>query len=103
MLRNVAAVVVNDFLPFEFGVICEVFGIDRSQEGLPGYDFAVDPDVLYVDDDPVISSAGTAAGIDAYLYLVPCGITSASGAASRPTRTAGCFAGSRRAPRMKPS
>jgi transcriptional regulator GlxA family with amidase domain len=174
MLGNVAAVVVNDFLPFEFGVICEVFGIDRSEEGLPAYDFAVvggepgplhsandftmqprygldrlseadlialpalgrqrlaehrypedllaalrdavdrgarvlsicsgafilgeaglldnrrctthwmhaaelarrypaakvDPDVLYVDDDPVISSAGTAAGIDACLYLV---------------------------------
>ncbi len=167
-------VVVNDFHPFEFGVICEVFGIDRTGDGLPGYDFAVvggepgplrsyndftlqprhglerlaqadlialpavsdsrlgehefpqellqalrdavrrgarvlsvcsgafilgeaglldgrrctthwryadelarrypaakvDPDVLYVDDDPVISSAGTAAGIDACLYLV---------------------------------
>jgi transcriptional regulator GlxA family with amidase domain len=30
----------------------------------------VDPDVLYVDDDPVITSAGTGAGIDACLYLV---------------------------------
>jgi transcriptional regulator GlxA family with amidase domain len=174
MLRNVAVVVLNDFLPFEFGVICEVFGIDRADDGLPAYDFAVvggeagplrshndftvqprfglerlaeadlialpavsdrrigrheypeallaalrdavdrgarvlsicsgafilgeaglldgrrctthwrhaaelarsypaakiDPDVLYVDDDPVISSAGTAAGIDACLYLV---------------------------------
>src|SRR5467141_1058955 len=30
----------------------------------------VDPDVLYVDDEPVITSAGTAAGIDACLYLV---------------------------------
>jgi transcriptional regulator GlxA family with amidase domain len=176
MLRNVAVVVLNDFHPFEFGVICEVFGIDRSEEGLPAYDFAVvagepgplrssndftlqtrfglerladadlialpaisdsrlgrhhqpypeplldglraaadrgarllsvcsgafilgeaglldgrrctthwrnaadlarrfpaakvDPDVLYVDDDPVITSAGTAAGIDACLYLV---------------------------------
>jgi transcriptional regulator GlxA family with amidase domain len=173
-LSNVAVVVVNDFHPFEFGVICEVFGIDRTEEGLPAYDFAVvgaepgplrsyndftlqprhglerlaeadlialpavsdrrvgkhqypepllqelrdavdrgarvlsvcsgafilgaaglldgrrctthwrfadelarrfpqakvDPDVLYVDDDPVISSAGTAAGIDACLYLV---------------------------------
>jgi transcriptional regulator GlxA family with amidase domain len=29
----------------------------------------VDPDVLYVDDDPVITSAGTAAGIDACLHL----------------------------------
>jgi transcriptional regulator GlxA family with amidase domain len=183
MLRNVAVVVVNGFLPFEFGTICEVFGVDRTDDGLPPYDFAVvagepppirahidftisppaglerleeadlialpavgdqrlghltggsarprqafppdlldalrravgrgarvlsvcsgafilgeaglldgrrctthwrhadelarrypqakvDPDVLYVDDDPVISSAGTAAGIDACLYLV---------------------------------
>jgi len=30
----------------------------------------VDPSVLYVDADPVITSAGTAAGIDACLYLV---------------------------------
>jgi transcriptional regulator GlxA family with amidase domain len=30
----------------------------------------VDPSVLYVDADPVIISAGTAAGIDACLYLV---------------------------------
>ena len=173
-LSNVAAVVMNDFQPFEFGVVCEVFGVDRTEDGLPAYDFAVvgaepgplrsnndftlqprhglerlpeadlialpavsdrrlgnrqypeallqalrdaiergarllsvcsgafilgeaglldgrrctthwrhagelsrrypaakvDPDVLYVDDDPVISSAGTAAGIDACLYLV---------------------------------
>src|SRR5262249_23294143 len=27
--------------PFELGVVCEVFGIDRSDEGLPVYDFAV--------------------------------------------------------------
>jgi transcriptional regulator GlxA family with amidase domain len=188
MLHNVAVVVVNGFLPFEFGTICEVFRVDRTDDGLPGYDFAVvageppplrvhndftihpsfglerleeadlialpgvddgrlsiyngrpaavpgldapqpfgedllaalrravdrgarvlsicsgafilgeaglldgrrctthwrnaaelarrypdakvDPDVLYVDDDPVITSAGTAAGIDACLYLV---------------------------------
>jgi transcriptional regulator GlxA family with amidase domain len=31
---------------------------------------AVEPDVLYVDEDPVITSAGTAAGIDACLHLV---------------------------------
>jgi transcriptional regulator GlxA family with amidase domain len=188
MLRNVAVVLVNGFLPFEFGTICEVFGVDRTDDGLPSYNFAVvagespplrasldftvspscglerlaeadlialpavgddrlglravqaqpptgtagspgfpealldalrqavsrgakllsvcsgafilgeaglldgrrctthwrhaaelarrypeakvDPDVLYVDDDPVITSAGTAAGIDACLYLV---------------------------------
>jgi transcriptional regulator GlxA family with amidase domain len=176
MLRNVAVVVLDGFSPFELGVVCEVFGSDRSDEGLPAYDFAVvagepgplrsdtgftlhtsfgleriteadliavpamsgdmarcassefpepllaalrdgvergarvlsvctgafilgaaglldgrrctthwrhagelarafpaarvDPSVLYVDDEPVITSAGTAAGIDACLYLV---------------------------------
>ena len=30
----------------------------------------VDPDVLYVDDDPVFSSAGTAGGIDTCLHLL---------------------------------
>jgi len=188
-LRNVAVVVVNGFLPFEFGTICEVFGVDRADDRLPSYELSVvagepppvrahndftihpssglerleeadlialpavdddrlcifaapgskpaegpplsrpfpeellaalrravdrgtrvlsvctgafilgeaglldgrrctthwrnaeelarrypaakvDPDVLYVDDDPVITSAGTAAGIDACLYLV---------------------------------
>jgi transcriptional regulator GlxA family with amidase domain len=33
-------------------------------------DLKVDPSVLYVDEDPIITSAGTAAGIDACLYLV---------------------------------
>ena len=41
MLHNVAVVVVNGFLPFEFGTICEVFGVDRADDGLPSYDFAV--------------------------------------------------------------
>ncbi|MFF1296450.1 MULTISPECIES: GlxA family transcriptional regulator [unclassified Streptomyces] len=173
MLKNVAAVLLDGVHPFELGVICEVFGIDRSDEGLPTYDLAVasaegpsltthvggltvgtpyglerleeadliavpagadyvvreyppelldalrravgrgarvlsvcsgvfvlgaaglldgrrcsvhwrqadelavrnpraviEPDVLYVDEDPVITSAGTAAGIDACLHIV---------------------------------
>ncbi|MEI5101623.1 helix-turn-helix domain-containing protein [Streptomyces sp. PmtG] len=172
MLRNVAAVALDGVHPFELGVVCEVFGLDRGDEGLPVYDFAlvsaegptlsthagftistpygldrleeadlitvpagnsyvsrdfppalldalrratergarvlsvctgvfvlgaaglldgrrcavhwrhadelrrrfpraaVEPDVLYVDEDPVITSAGTAAGIDAALHLV---------------------------------
>ena len=41
MLRDVAVVVLNGFEPFEFGVVCEVFGVDRSDDGLPVYDFAV--------------------------------------------------------------
>lgn len=173
MLKNVAVVLLDGVHPFEFGVVCEVFGVDRSEQGLPVYDFAVvaaerspvqvhggftidtpyrldrlaeadliaipagcnlpeqetypadlllalrdavergarvlsvcsgafvlgaaglldgrgctthwrhtdalarrfplariEPDVLYVDEDPVITSAGTAAGIDACLHLV---------------------------------
>ncbi|MFJ2724573.1 GlxA family transcriptional regulator [Streptomyces collinus] len=172
MLRNVVAVLLDGVNPFELAVVCEVFGTDRSDEGLPVYDFAVasaegrtlrsnagfslhvehglerldsadliavpagsdyasrpfppelldalrrgvdrgarvlsvcsgvfvlaaaglldgrrcavhwhhadelgrqyprltvEPDVLYVDEDPVITSAGTAAGIDACLHLV---------------------------------
>ncbi|MFD9907847.1 GlxA family transcriptional regulator [Streptomyces sp. NPDC059063] len=172
MLSNVAAVLLDGVHPFELGVVCEVFGLDRSDEGLPVYDFAVasaegpalsthagftittehgldrleeadliavpagqtyvtrefppalldalrravergarvlsvcsgvfvlgaaglldgrrcavhwkhaeelarrhpraviEPDVLYVDESPVITSAGTAAGIDACLHLV---------------------------------
>ncbi|WP_344460244.1 helix-turn-helix domain-containing protein [Kitasatospora kazusensis] len=170
MLNNVVAVVLETAHPFELGVACEVFGLDRSEAGLPVYDFAlagehpgmvrthagfaievphgverlaaadlvialatdiraeyppalldalraavargarvlsicsgafllgaaglldgrratthwrhtaqlaerfphsrVEPDVLYVDEDPVITSAGTAAGIDACLHLV---------------------------------
>ncbi len=170
MLKNVVAVVLEEVHPFELGVACEIFGLDRSEQGLPVYEFAlasvrpgelrthsgftvnvphgverlaeadlviaaatgirdsypaeliealravvdrgarvlsicsgshllgaaglldgrratthwrhtaglaerfplarVEPDVLYVDDDPVITSAGTAAGIDACLHLV---------------------------------
>lgn len=170
MLRDVVAVAFDGVGMFGLGVVSEVFGYDRSADGLPAYDFAVvadrpgvvrsdtgtgvlvehgldrmasadlvcvlgwevdrepsealgqalresvargarvmshctgafvlgaaglldgrrvtthwrhteelarrypqakvDRDVLYVDDDPVFSSAGTAAGIDACLYLL---------------------------------
>jgi transcriptional regulator GlxA family with amidase domain len=172
MLKNVAVALVDGVHAFELGVVCEVFGIDRSEDGLPTYDFAVcspdraplaaqagmylsvphgleplehadliavpaghcyedrtfhpdlldalrraagrgarvlavcsgafvlgeaglldgrrctthwrhagelarrypaarvEPDVLYVDEDPVFTSAGTAAGIDACLHIV---------------------------------
>ncbi len=41
VLRNVAVVVVNGFLPFEFGTICEVFGVDRADDRLPPYELSV--------------------------------------------------------------
>jgi transcriptional regulator GlxA family with amidase domain len=54
MLRNVAVVVLNGFAAFELGVVCEVFGVDRRDDGLPGYDFAV----VAAEPGPVQSSAG---------------------------------------------
>ncbi|MFJ7259161.1 helix-turn-helix domain-containing protein [Streptomyces globosus] len=41
MLKNVAVVLMPGVAPFELGIFCEVFGIDRSAEGLPAFDFAV--------------------------------------------------------------
>lgn len=41
MLRNVAVVVADQIAPFELGVLCEAFGTDRSEDGLPVLDFAV--------------------------------------------------------------
>src|SRR5579884_4431873 len=38
---TVAVVVFNNIAPFEFAVACEVFGTDRSDMGLPGYDLLV--------------------------------------------------------------
>ena len=41
MLRTVAVLLLEDLAVFEFGVICEVFGVDRSAEGVPKFDFRV--------------------------------------------------------------
>lgn len=41
MLSAVAVVLVEDFAPFEFGVLCEVFGIDRTDDGVPPIEFRV--------------------------------------------------------------
>jgi AraC family transcriptional activator FtrA len=41
MLENVAVIVLDGVAPFELGVLCEVFGTDRSAQGLPLYDFAI--------------------------------------------------------------
>lgn len=40
-LRSVSALVLDGLAIFEFGVICEVFGIDRSSDGVPNFDFRV--------------------------------------------------------------
>lgn len=41
MLHDVVAIIGNTVNPFELGTVCEVFGIDRSDDGLPVFDFAV--------------------------------------------------------------
>jgi len=40
-LRKIVVLIHPGMRPFEFGVACEAFGIDRSDEGLPVYDFVV--------------------------------------------------------------
>ncbi|MFI9379965.1 GlxA family transcriptional regulator [Kutzneria sp. NPDC052558] len=41
MLRSAAVLVVDGVSPFEFGVVCEVFGKDRTDDGVPPIDFRV--------------------------------------------------------------
>lgn len=41
MLRKVVALAIPGTAPFEFGVICEVFGVDRTDSGGPVFDFAI--------------------------------------------------------------
>ncbi|KGJ71987.1 AraC family transcriptional regulator [Cryobacterium roopkundense] len=41
MLHKVVCVALPGLAPFEFGVICEVFGIDRTDQGGPTFDFHV--------------------------------------------------------------
>jgi len=64
MLQNVAFVVLDRFPSFEFGVVCEIFGIDRTEDGLPRYDFAV----VAGEEGPLRSEHGLAltdpAGLD---------------------------------------
>ncbi|WP_460459491.1 GlxA family transcriptional regulator [Angustibacter peucedani] len=41
MIRTVAVVLVEGAAVFEFGVLCEVFGIDRTEDGVPAFEFRV--------------------------------------------------------------
>lgn len=40
-MKTVACIVEDGFAPFEFGVACEAFGLDRSDDGVPNFDFRV--------------------------------------------------------------
>jgi transcriptional regulator GlxA family with amidase domain len=54
MLRSVAVIALPDVAVFELGVLCELFGYDRSEDGLPAYDFAL----CTLDGGPVRTHAG---------------------------------------------
>jgi transcriptional regulator GlxA family with amidase domain len=41
MLTNVAVIAFDGVAPFELGVLCEAWGIDRVEQGVPLLDFAV--------------------------------------------------------------
>jgi transcriptional regulator GlxA family with amidase domain len=41
MLHTVAAIVLPNVAPFELGVVCEVFGIDRRDTGGPSFDLTL--------------------------------------------------------------
>lgn len=62
-MNTVACVVQPGFAPFEFGVACEAFGLDRSDDGVPNFDFRV------VTPDPgvVPSKLGFSLNVDADL------------------------------------
>ena len=48
-MKTVAVIVQDGFAPFEFGVACEAFGLDRSADGIPNFDFRIvtpDPGVV---------------------------------------------------------
>jgi transcriptional regulator GlxA family with amidase domain len=54
VLRNVAAAVGNGIAVFELGVVCEVFGLDRTRDGLPAFEFSL----CAIEPPPLKTSAG---------------------------------------------
>src|SRR5476649_2952669 len=54
VLKKVVLLALPGVAPFEFGVICEVFGIDRTASGGPAFDFTI----ATADPGPVRTSLG---------------------------------------------
>ncbi len=69
MLRNIVLLAIPGVAPFEFGVVCEVFGIDRSDTGGPAFDFTI----VTADPGPVRTSLG-------FDMLIPDGLDAAANA-----------------------
>ncbi|WP_040168364.1 GlxA family transcriptional regulator [Microbacterium gorillae] len=60
MLRVVAVVAESGVTPFEFGIAAEAFGLDRSDDGVPNFDFRV----VTPEPGPVLTSLGLPLVID---------------------------------------
>jgi len=54
MLKKIVLLAIPGVAPFEFGVVCEVFGVDRSDMGGPSFDFTI----ATADPGPVATSLG---------------------------------------------
>src|SRR5215203_4813636 len=67
--RSVAAVVLNGVHPFELGVACEVFGLERPELGVPWYQFRV----CAAEPSPLRTGAG-------FLLDTPFGLAAAAAA-----------------------
>lgn len=70
MLRSVATVLIDGVAPFEFGTVCEVFGIDRGEDGVPPVEFLVCGERP---GEPVRTSVGAQ-------LIAPFGLDAAAGA-----------------------
>lgn len=75
MLKKIVLLALPGTAPFEFGVVCEVFGIDRSEMGGPAFDFTIatavpGPVPTSLGYDMIITD-GLEAAVDADLIAVP--------------------------------
>ncbi|WP_460854026.1 helix-turn-helix domain-containing protein [Nocardioides montaniterrae] len=66
MLSNVAVLAFEGVAPFELGVLCEAFGLDRTEHGVPKLDFAV----CSHSREPMRTSMGFSIQVDADLGRV---------------------------------
>ena len=78
-LQKVAVLLYDGLHPFEFGVACEAFGIDRSDQGLPTYEFVVASEtaasVTTVNGFTITAQRRFADALDADLVIVSAGET----------------------------
>jgi len=74
-LRSVAVLLQEPVALFEYGVLAEVFGIDRTEEGVPAFDYRVcaeTPGALDARNGTTVTAAfGLDAAADADLVAVP--------------------------------